>query len=612
MKIWQIALSVLGLLAMTSLASADSALMHTSGNAEVAVTDFGALGSIRDDGIAPNFKFPKSGNTYYLHQLSEIWIGDANGNVASAWGLNAANQLASANWATTTDGAIDKSVETDGRQIITAQYESSRLPDFPLNILVDQQSFSWATENNPDADDFIVIKLIVTNNSLIDLNGIYVAIMANWDVDGSDVSTGQLSLDWVDWDEERGTLFTYDGDDTDGTNAVHVGLTLLDGKLATHQIFTFFNFNRQPDGRLFQDVVRSRLMSDPTIAFNARQDLTNPWDYVSILSAGPYDISAKDSVVVTFALVAGENLADLQKNIDEAWRISYAPQRLMAEVVRGAVTLRWEKSINPSVSGYMILRRIQGQSEFQPIGPRIFDGITFDDTTIENGIEYIYKIRPVDFNEEPLEFDSQEIRARPDLIPDSPENLRVALGENQIVLNWTKSTQQVDGYVIYRNHTGHEPWTQIATVPPTSTGFIDINVYPGLTYFYTITAANQSGTQGDFSTTVNISLPEEPSIVAEPNLDNVIVVPNPYRLSVNAGPIEFRNLTRRATIHIYSSAGDLIKIIDHRNNKPIVPWNGQTEDEHLISPGVYIYYVETLRENGRGRISTMGKFAVIR
>jgi hypothetical protein len=617
MKIWMSVLTLFSLFAMTiSVAYADSALKHTTGNAEVAVTDFGALGAIQETGgIGPNFKFPKSGTRYYLQQFSEIWVGDANGNVASAWDLNPPTPgLSPGNWATTADGRVDGRIETDGRQVVTAQYESTRLPDFPLNLLVDQQSFSWDAKQAPGADDFIVLKLIVTNNTNSRLDGIYIAVMANWDVDGTNLAAGQLSRDWVDWDADRQTLFTFDGDNTDGTNPVHTGLTLLDGRLSTHKIFTYFTFRGQPNGQLFQDTIRSRLMSDPDpeVAFSTRQDLTDAWDYVSILSAGPYDIPAKRSVIVTFALVAGENLADFQKNVDEARRISFAPQRLTAEVVSGAVTLKWEASINPSVIGYTILRRAEGEATFQQIGPRVFDGITFDDTGITDGVEYTYKIRPVDFNEQPLPFESQEVRARPASIPNPPEGLTAALASTQIVLNWQKSSGRIGGYIVYRNHTGQEPWTRIAAISAADSRFIDTNVYSGLTYFYALTAENEGGTQGDFSTSASVSIPEEAAIVPAQNLDNVIVVPNPYRLGAAGESIEFRNLTRTATIRIYNSGGGLTKIIDHGDGKPTVRWDGRNAAGDLIAPGVYIYHIEAFRNDGRRQISTTGKFAVVR
>ena len=78
---WRFVFGFLGLLAVSFQANAQSALTHASGNVEVAVTDFGSLGAVRERAIAPNFEFPKSGGAYYLHERSEIWVGDADGNV---------------------------------------------------------------------------------------------------------------------------------------------------------------------------------------------------------------------------------------------------------------------------------------------------------------------------------------------------------------------------------------------------------------------------------------------------------------------------------------------------------------------------------------------------
>ena len=623
MKIQKILLSVTWLLVVSASANADSALMHTSGSVEVSVTDFGSLARIGEGAdVAPNFKFPKTGDTYYLQERSEIWIGDANGNVASTWEVT--DRFVLGDWATTETGTIVGTVESNGREVITAQYDSSGIPGLlPISILVDQESFSWNPSNHPDADDFIVINLRATNNGDEDLQGIYVAIMANWDVDGTDLAAGQLSQDWVDWDEDRQTLFTYDGDDTDGINPVHAALTLLDGELSAHHIFTFIGFNVQFDLRLFNDTARSALMSDPAASgLTSKQDLeaigqtlgfSGAWDYVSIISSGPYDIAAKDSITATFALVAGEDLADLQKNIDEAQRISFAPPRLTATVISGGVTLEWEASLIPSVAGYTVLRQAAEGGDFQQIGPRIINELSFTDTDIDRfGIEYTYRIRSVDASGQLLAFDSPAARAIPDIIPNPPAGLTATLRENQISLEWAKSTQPIGGYVINRNHTGREPWTPIASVSPEVSTFDDANIYPGLHYFYAITAENQSGTRSEFSEAADVRLPGESIISPESNLDNVIVVPNPYRLSGNANPIEFRNLPHRATIHIYSSAGDLLKTIDHRNETPVERWDGRIEKEELISAGIYVYYIELLRESGRGKITTGGKFAVIR
>ena len=590
------------------------AQVHTSGNVEFHIVGEGSLAASGEEGFTNNFRFPKSGGSYYLHDLSEIWVGDTNGNVASTWDLDPNEfSLRFGEWQAALTN-IER-MDPDERQTIIARYDSSGFAGFPLSISVDQQSFSWNTNNHPDADDFIAMKLIVKNNGNESLEGIFVAMMANWDVDGTDLAAGELSQDWVDWDEAHQTLFTYDGDDTDGLRQVYTGLTLLDGKLNTHQIIPFFDLEKRQIADLFLDESRSIFMANPNIFTASKDDLEElnlpPWDYVSIISAGPYDIPAKQSIVVTFALVAGENLADLQKNVNAAKTVTFTPQRLTTEIVRGTVRLKWEAPINPSVAGYAVLRRTGNEEGFRQVG-RIVEGTTFDDTGIQGGVEYTYKIRPVHSSGQQLEFDSSEVGISPHHFPDAPAGLTATRDGDQIILGWTKSTHNISRYLIYRNHTGRDPWTRVASVPSGVSAFVDRDVYPGLRYFYAIAVTDPSGGESQLSQIVEVAIPEDPIASPELNLDKVIFVPNPYHLNGGSRPMEFRNLPQRATIRIYNSTGDLIKQIDHRNNTSTQRWNGRNEVGEQIAPGIYVYHIEALREGQRGKNSVSGKFAVIR
>lgn len=615
MKVQKILLSAIWLFVSLISPTVSSAQIHISGNVEFYIVGEGSLAASGADGLTNNFGFPRSGGSYYLHELSEIWVGDANGNVASSWDLDPEElgPLRVGEWAAAPTNVAR--IDPDERQAIIARYDSSGTVGFPLNIAVGQQSFSWSTDNHPDADDFVVIRLTVKNSGNSDLEGIYVAMMANWDVDEANLAAGELSQDWVDWDEAHQTLFTYDGDDTDGLSQVHTGLTLLDGKLSAHQIIPFLDLEKRQILDLFLDEGRSLFMANPDV-FTARKDHLEalnlpPWDYVSIISAGPYDIPAKQSTAVTFALVAGDNLADLRKNINAAKTVTFTPQGLTAEVVRGTVQLKWEAAINLSVTDYAVLRRSKSESEFRQIG-RIVKGTAFDDTEIQGGIEYIYKILPVQASGQPLEFESSEVSISPDHFPEAPVGLAATHDGDQIILGWTKSTQNISRYFVYRNHTGRSPWTQIASVPSGVSTYVDRDFYPGLLYFYAITVANSAGEESQLSRSVNVTIPEE--IIASPalNLDKVIFVPNPYRLNGGSQPMEFRNLPDRATIRIYNSTGDLIKQIDHRSNTSIQRWNGRNEVGEQIAPGIYVYHIEALRAGQRGKNWVSGKFAVIR
>ena len=94
-----------------------SAQIHTSGNVEFHIIGSGSLSAIREDELAANFRFPKSGDSYYLHELSEIWVGDDNGNVASTWDLDLAElRLGDGEWAATSTN-IEGIILMEGRQL---------------------------------------------------------------------------------------------------------------------------------------------------------------------------------------------------------------------------------------------------------------------------------------------------------------------------------------------------------------------------------------------------------------------------------------------------------------------------------------------------------------
>ena len=604
---WKLVLGILlGLLTASLQANAQSALSHTSGNVAVAVTDFGSLGAVRESAIAPNFRFPKTEGRHYLSERSEIWVGDPNGSVANTWQWDSTEeQWFLDEWRPTASGRIDGRVDRDGRQTITAQYTPSGNADFPLNLSVSQTSFSWRGSEEPGTEEFIVIKLTVVNEGDINHDGIYAALMADWEVDAPMIETDEPSLDRVEWDKDRRTLFAYDADESDGINPVHAGLALLDGKLSARHVVPFSVDN-------FTDDARSRFMSGHSLTQATGQALP-PQDCVSILASGPYDLKARGSFSVTYALLIGENLAALNENVDVAKKMSYVPQRLTAEAHDDSVELRWEPSINSSVGGYIVFRRHEDGGQFDPLNEIPVNVPSFVDTQILSGSEYVYFIRPVDSDGNPFPYDSRQVSVISSLAPTPPENVTAVLEENKALVRWKKSSEPaVVGYVVYRNHTGQEPWTQIKVVSANSTDYVDMDVYPGLPYFYSITAMNSSGKQSEFSVAASIAAPSDQSDQPSADLESVIVVPNPCRLAANGNSIEFRNLTRHATIRIFSSAGDLVHKIEHHDETPIEKWDGRATDGSLVADGVYIYHVEAPRETGRGRTTFRGKFAVVR
>jgi hypothetical protein len=118
----------------------------------------------------------------------------------------------------------------------------------------------------------------------------------------------------------------------------------------------------------------------------------------------------------------------------------------------------------------------------------------------------------------------------------------------------------------------------------------------------------------------NTSLDEPvyPSTLAGDDLFGVTVIPNPY---ISSAPwdepgqrkIQFVNLTREATVRVFTVGGDLVRQLDHPAagapaNQGSVDWDLKNADGRLVEPGIYIYHVEV----PGGVADVVGRLVIVR
>lgn len=108
----------------------------------------------------------------------------------------------------------------------------------------------------------------------------------------------------------------------------------------------------------------------------------------------------------------------------------------------------------------------------------------------------------------------------------------------------------------------------------------------------------------------------QPNSVADaviPFLDKVRVVPNPFVVSAEwavAPKVQFQNLPQRATVKIFTTAGDLVRVLEHDggvNGFGSKDWDLKNGDGRDVMPGVYLYHVTT-----RSGEEATGQFVIIR
>ncbi len=254
--------------------------------------------------------------------------------------------------------------------------------------------------------------------------------------------------------------------------------------------------------------------------------------------------------------------------------------------------------------------------------------------------------------------------------PPPPPALRVTPGDGSVVIEWDDHpertqdplTRELDfaGYQVWKaegwrresNVPSDAMWRIVADFDTTEladvdTGFhavgryryVDTRVENGFWYWYAVTAYDRGEyrTEIDFSTSppettlILTSSPKfgrptqnmtrvMPRTTPTQLLDDVYVAPNPYRgdaawdlaqtqVEPTGRRIKFFNLPRRATVRIFTLAGDLVTTIEHdaafSTAQP--SWNLVSRNNQDTVSGIYLYHVST--PDGA---ETTGKFVVIR
>ena len=110
----------------------------------------------------------------------------------------------------------------------------------------------------------------------------------------------------------------------------------------------------------------------------------------------------------------------------------------------------------------------------------------------------------------------------------------------------------------------------------------------------------------------NVAGPVEPTGGPTANLETVAVVPNPYRGGEvwdrpGQSEVHFINLPANAKISIYTSAGDLVRVIEHSDKvRDFERWDLMNGAGRGVASGIYVYRIEA------GKFNFQSRFVVIR
>ncbi|HEX7414488.1 MAG TPA: S8/S53 family peptidase [Bacteroidia bacterium] len=178
------------------------------------------------------------------------------------------------------------------------------------HLLVRHNAYAWSS---PGSMKFVIVEYIIHNAGTSPLNNLYAGIFADWDIDAATAGTNKSAYDafrgmGYSWATPAPNLFAgirlltttaapnFYGIDNVGTGVGGVNISSSAG-FTTHDKYITLSTPRLTAG-------------DSTAAGN---------DVCNVMSSGPFTIASGDSVKVAFALLAGDNLSDLQTSSDTAF-----------------------------------------------------------------------------------------------------------------------------------------------------------------------------------------------------------------------------------------------------------------------------------------------------
>ncbi len=396
-------------------------------------------------------------------------------------------------------------------------------------------------------------------------------------------------------------------------------------------------------------------------------------DAVLIMSCAPFDLPVGREVPFSFCIIFGQNENDLINNAKFAQVMynsryqGFSPPTkptVHAETGQGEVRVYWNDHAEKSrdvvtgyadFEGYKIYKSLDGGANWGGADDMIFD---------TDGIFAGW--RP---------FKQFDLSAESDSNHCVYSNQDTCSGEN----SRGKAINGEDPYFPWfslGNDTGLEGIAieevlDAADLPKIIDGdtmsyvFIDTSVTDGLEYTYSIVAYDmgveppteviyQEIGDGQFATTVitNYSNPDKwaepdgyasiensrgttvldrnfikvyPGVPPAENLDNIIVVPNPYIVqsgfleTEHKRQIRFTNLPERCRIRIFTLVGECVvgcdddnQFIHYNIQSGNAWWDMRTENNQEVAPGLYLFHVEQLSNDGDIKGEQIGKFAIVR
>jgi hypothetical protein len=176
----------------------------------------------------------------------------------------------------------------------------------PLPVVVRNRCYAWSTQ--PDRK-YVIFEYIIKNSGTSTLSNLFAGVFADWDIDATTYGSNR-----AEFDASLRMGYAY----YTAANGKYCGIKLLttSAPLVHYAVDNIAGGAGGADlsdgydtGEKFTTLSTNRLNAGMTGAGA---------DVIDVVSTGPYSISTGDSVRVAFALIAGDDLTDLQSGATNA------------------------------------------------------------------------------------------------------------------------------------------------------------------------------------------------------------------------------------------------------------------------------------------------------
>ncbi|MBI3509026.1 MAG: S8 family peptidase [Bacteroidetes bacterium] len=176
----------------------------------------------------------------------------------------------------------------------------------PLPCTVHHTTYAWGTFPH---QKYVIFQYIVKNTGATSMSGVYVGVFSDWDIDAS-----TYALDKINEDLALRMGYAY----CTNPGGYYCGIKLL----TTSAPFVHYGIDNVTGGgggvNIYDGYSTAEKYTTLSTGRATAGGAGTGNDVCDVVSAGPYTIAAGDSVKVAFALIVGDNLADLQSGAVDA------------------------------------------------------------------------------------------------------------------------------------------------------------------------------------------------------------------------------------------------------------------------------------------------------